>query len=118
MRTLKVFESVSVDGYFADARGDTTTTLTPTWSHAERLEGDLVDAVKALKAGDGPPLVVLGSGSVAAALGAAGLVDEVELVVVPTLLGEGKRLFAHGARLRLVAHRAFANGNVVLTYAA
>jgi dihydrofolate reductase len=92
-------------------------TIRPTWTGSELIEGDLVDAVRALKAKDGPGVTVLGSGSVAAQLGAAGLVDEYQLVVVPVVLGAGRTIFTRGAALRLVEHRAFPCGNVVLTYA-
>lgn len=92
-------------------------TIRPTWTGSELIEGDLVDAVRALKAKDGPGVTVLGSGSVAAQLGAAGLVDEYQLVVVPVVLGAGRTIFTRGAALRFVEHRAFPCGNVVLTYA-
>lgn len=180
MRTLKVFESISIDGYFTDAHGDmsfahvppdpefgawvgenagsggellfgrktyemmasfwptplaaqqmpevakgmnaskkyvATKTLRPTWENTHRLEGPLVDAVRALKAEEGPPIVVLGSGSVVAQLGEAGLVDQYQLVVIPVALGAGRTLFSARQKLRLVEQRAFPNGNVVVTYA-
>lgn len=41
-------------------------TIEPTWNNTLLLEGDLVDAVRGLKATDGPDVVVLGSGSVVA----------------------------------------------------
>jgi dihydrofolate reductase len=180
MRTLRVFESISVDGYFADANGRmdwahagqgdpeyaawvsgnanrggallfgrityemmasfwptpmaaaqmpevargmnaaekyvASRTLTPSWANTTRLEGVLVDAVRTLKASDGPDLTILGSGSIAAQLGAAGLVDGYQFVVVPVALGAGRAVFTTQRSLRLVEHRAFACGLVVLTY--
>jgi dihydrofolate reductase len=93
-------------------------TVRPTWEGALLLEGDLVEAVRALKASEGPDITVLGSGSVVAQLGEARLVDEYQFVVIPVACGAGRTVFAKGARLELVAHRAFRCGNVVLTYAA
>jgi dihydrofolate reductase len=93
-------------------------TLKPTWNNTHLLEGDLVKAVRALKAGDGPGITVLGSGNVAAQLGEAGLVDEYQFVVVPIALGGGRTVFTSRRKLRLVEHRAFRCGNVVVTYAA
>jgi dihydrofolate reductase len=91
---------------------------TASWNNAQVLKGDLVAAVRALKSKGGPPIAVLGSGSVAAALGAAGLVDEYQFVIVPVALGAGRSVFSGPRDLRLVDHRAFKNGNVVVTYAA
>jgi dihydrofolate reductase len=77
-----------------------------------------VRGVRELKAGDGKGIAVLGSGSVAAQLGEAGLVDEWQFVIVPIALGSGRTVFSRTQRLKLVEQRAFANGNVVVTYAA
>jgi dihydrofolate reductase len=181
MRTLKVFESISVDGYFADAAGEmsfahavppdpdfaawvsanassesallfgrktyemmesfwtsaaaaeqlpvvakgmhaakkyvVSKTAEPTWHNTQRLAGDLARAVTALKEQEGPPIVILGSGSVVAALGQAGLIDEYQFVVIPIALGAGRTLFSKRAKLRLVEQRAFKNGNLVVSYA-
>jgi dihydrofolate reductase len=93
-------------------------TITPTWNNTELLRGDLVDAVRSLLAGSGPDITVLGSGSVAAELGAAGLVHEYQFVIVPVALGAGRTVFSGERQLKLVGERAFKVGNVVLTYAA
>jgi len=74
--------------------------------------------VRDLKAGDGPGITILGSGSVAAQLGAAGLVDEYQFVILPVALGGGRTVFTKNRKLRLIDHRAFRCGNVVVTYAA
>jgi dihydrofolate reductase len=92
-------------------------TLTPTWANTQRLEGDLVEAVRALKARDGVGITLLGSGNVAAQLGAAGLVDEYQFVIIPVALGKGRTVFEKGRSLRLIEQRAFRGGNVVVTYA-
>ena len=90
--------------------------LEPTWQNTQRLQGELVQAVTALKQAPGPDLTLLGSGSVAAQLGEADLVDEYQLVIVPVALGAGRSLFSHGKRLRLLSQRAFRCGNLVVTY--
>jgi dihydrofolate reductase len=92
-------------------------TIEPTWNNTHLLRGDLVGAVRELKAGDGPGITVLGSGSVAAQLGEAGLVDEYQFVIIPVALGDGRTVFTKGCKLRLVGERTFRCGNVVLTYA-
>jgi dihydrofolate reductase len=93
-------------------------TIQPAWNNTHLLRGDLVEAVAALKKADGPGLTVLGSGSVAAQLGEAGLVDQYQFVIVPVALGGGRTVFTRGRKLRLVEQRAFRCGNVVVTYAA
>jgi len=91
-------------------------TLQPTWTNAQLLPGELIGAVRQLKAAGGPDLTVLGSGQVAAQLGAAGLVDGYQFVIIPVALGAGRTVFTAGRQLRLVAQRAFRCGNVVVTY--
>jgi dihydrofolate reductase len=93
-------------------------TLRPTWNNTHLLKGELVRAVRALKEKDGPDITILGSGSIVAQLAAAGLVDGYQFVVVPVALGRGRAVFTTGQSLRLVDHRAFPGGNVVVTYAA
>jgi dihydrofolate reductase len=181
MKKLRVFESISVDGYFTDANDDiawahagqddpeftkwiasnasgggellfgrktyemmvafwptpaaaeqmpevakgmnaskkyvASRTITPQWKNTQLVQGELVEAVRALKRGDGPGITVLGSGSVVAQLAEAGLVDEYQLVILPIALGAGRTLFTKRHQLRRVDHRAFDCGNVVVTYA-
>jgi dihydrofolate reductase len=90
----------------------------PAWENTTLLAGDLAPAVRALVASDGPDLAILGSGSLVAQLAEAGLVDVVQLVVNPVVLGAGRSLFegVPPFRLRLESTRGFANGKVVLTY--
>ena len=91
--------------------------IRPTWNNTQLLNGDLIDAVRALKSGDGPGITVLGSGSIAAQLGEANLVDEYQFVIVPVALGGGRSVFSRGVKLRLLSQRALRCGNVVVTYA-
>ena len=92
-------------------------TIQPTWHNTHLLQGDLVEAVRGLKASDGPSITVLGSGSVAAQLGEARLVDQYQFVIIPVALGRGRTVFSKGCGLRLVDQRVFRCGNVVVTYA-
>ena len=79
-----------------------STTLTPPleWN-ATLLEGDVADAVAAVKDSDGPDLNVLGSGVLVQTLRAHGLIDEYLLSIHPLLLGSGTRLFPDGAGAEL-----------------
>ncbi|HEU5348732.1 MAG TPA: dihydrofolate reductase family protein [Ktedonobacterales bacterium] len=67
-----------------------------TWERSVLLQGDVVEAVKQLKAQDGPELQVHGSGNLIQTLLQHNLVDELWLKIFPITLGTGKRLFAEG----------------------
>lgn len=64
------------------------------WQGSSRL-ADL-GALAALKAGDGPDLVIQGSATLYPQLLAAGLIDRLVLMIAPVVLGSGKRLFGPG----------------------
>jgi dihydrofolate reductase len=63
----------------------------PVWNNSTAVSGDLSDIVERAKA-DGDVLVG-GSAQLVQGLLAKGLVDELRLMVFPTVLGGGKRLF-------------------------
>jgi dihydrofolate reductase len=92
-------------------------TMKPTWNNTHLLQGDLLEAVRELKASAGPTITLLGSGSLAQQLGEAGLVDQYQFVIIPIALGGGRTVFTKGRKLRLVDQRAFRCGNVVVSYA-
>jgi dihydrofolate reductase len=88
------------------------------WNNTTVLKGDLVEGVRTLKRG-GENTTILGSGSLVSQLAHAGLIDEYQLVVVPMVLGDGRRLFEPPEMrmtMRLAESRAFNNGNVCLRY--
>ncbi len=67
------------------------------WNKSQSLGKDIVAAIKALKAGEGPDLLIQGSGDLIQTLLRHGLIDEFKLVIFPVVLGGGKKLFADGA---------------------
>lgn len=88
------------------------------WNNTTVLGGDLVNAVKQLKA-SGPDLTILGSGSIVTQLATAGLLDTLDVMLVPVSLGGGKRLFDGMPRSlgwKREDVRQFSNGNVFLRY--
>src|SRR5262249_46331542 len=78
-------------------------TIRPTWNNSHLLEGDAVEAVRKLKATDGSTITILGSGEIAAQMGAAGLIDQYQFVITPIALGAGRTIFTAGRNLRLVS---------------
>ncbi len=89
------------------------------WEHSVQLEGDAADAVKALKAQDGPDLQVYGSGDFVQTLLANDLVDELWLKIFPVTLGPGKRLFGTGtipAAFKLTESAVTAKGVIFASY--
>ena len=68
------------------------------WKNSQILRGDVADEVRKLKAQEGGDILVAGSARLAHALQDADLVDEYRLMVYPTVLGSGKRLFPDGGR--------------------
>jgi dihydrofolate reductase len=71
----------------------TSTPLEREWANASVIDGGLVDFVRQLKGQPGGDVGVHGSISVTQALLAAHLVDELRLIVAPTIVGSGQRLF-------------------------
>lgn len=72
-----------------------STTLTdPQWANTTVLPGDLIIAVRELKAKPGGELQVHGSGALFRWLLNNGLVDEINLFTFPMIVGQGTRLFA------------------------
>ena len=68
----------------------------PSWSNSVVINGDIVEEIKQLKAQDGPPIQVHGSGNLIQTLLKNDLVDELWCKIFPVTLGQGKRLFEDG----------------------
>jgi dihydrofolate reductase len=86
------------------------------WNNSTLVKGDVVEAIRKLKAGAGTELQVHGSGDLIQTLLKHNLIDEFRLWIFPVLLGTGKRLFANGtvpARLELVETKTSSTGVVL-----
>jgi dihydrofolate reductase len=89
------------------------------WAQAYVAGGDLAQEIAALKAQDGRPIIAHGGVSFARSLVAAGLVDQLALIVAPVALGQGLSLFSDLAApmpLRLVSSRVFPGGAAAQIY--
>jgi len=90
------------------------------WQNSTVLQGDLAEAVAALKRQDGADVHVIGSADLVQSLIEHDLVDELRLMIDPLLLGGGKSIFRDdGARrpLRLVHSEVTTTGAILATYA-
>ena len=96
----------------------TSTPLAREWTSAQPIEGPAEDFVRGLKAGQGGDIGVHGSITLTRSLLAAGLVDELRLVVVPCVLGSGRRLFEEGVAvpLELVRSASTPSGSILVHY--
>lgn len=95
--------------------------LEPAWRNCELIKGDLIEAVTTLKADAGiRGILIPGSISVVRQLLAAGLVDELRLLVHPVAARKGRRLFDDGDapyHLKVTATEVFATGVIRVIYA-
>jgi dihydrofolate reductase len=90
----------SRDGEIADLLNSmpkhvvSSTLTTPlAWANSTLLTGDLATAITRLKQGDGGPILVHGSATLAQGLLEANLVDDLRLMVFPVLVGGGRGIF-------------------------
>ena len=116
----------SREGEFADRLNNdkkvvvTTTLADPQWQNTTVIADNVAQQIAQLKADTDGVILVAGSGTLVATLLEHDLVDELRLMVFPTILGRGKRLFPDGIdrrKLRLVEARTVGLGGVqVHTY--
>jgi dihydrofolate reductase len=94
-----------------------TTTLTePEWN-ATFIEGDVAEAVRALKAGP-ESILIGGSANLINYLTRHNLIDEYRIMVYPVVLGAGRKLWDEGTTVALTLSSSFVtkSGVAVLTY--
>lgn len=92
---------------------------TPIWRDTTIIRGDVIEAVRALKAEPGKNILTDGSSQLVHALLAHDLVDELHLLLYPLTVGGGKRLLPEGvhATFRLLSATPYPSGVVGLHYA-
>jgi dihydrofolate reductase len=88
------------------------------WNNSRLIKANIVEEITALKQQPGKDILVYGSATLVNALLQHGLVDQLQLLVYPVVLGSGKRLFQDGvtATMKLVETKAFNSGVVLLMY--
>jgi dihydrofolate reductase len=90
------------------------------WQNSKLLQGDVAEAVAALKRDEGGDVHVIGSLELVETLLGHDLVDELRLMVDPLVLGGGKRMFGEDGMLRplrLVESEVTTTGAILATYA-
>ncbi|MFM9921191.1 dihydrofolate reductase family protein [Lacisediminihabitans sp. H27-G8] len=128
-KTFEMFDTYwgarSGDGGFGQAISSkpkyvvSDTLAVPGWEHSTVISGDVATAVRELKARQGGELLVVGSVTLARWLLEQELVDELNLVQFPVVVGNGERLFPQNGLdfgLQLLDSEVFATGVVGLTY--
>jgi dihydrofolate reductase len=98
-----------------------TTLNDPQWAGTEVLSGDVASAVGDLKAQPDGELLVPGSGVLVRSLLADDLVDQLDLVIYPVVVGQGTRLFPDTGpdiALELIESRSTPSGITIQTYRA
>ena len=94
-----------------------TRPIDPTWSNTTVLSGDVAAAIRALKAEAGGELEVHGSGVLVRWLLDNDLVDEMNLITIPVVVGQGTRLFPDSGpdiALELVGSRSLTPSGVTI----
>jgi dihydrofolate reductase len=98
-----------------------STTLTdPTWNNSTVIRDDVAGEIARLKEQVSGDILVNGSAQLVQTLREHDLVDEYRLMVFPTVLGSGKRLFSEGSHttpLKLASSQPVGfDGVIILTY--
>jgi len=94
--------------------------MEPDWNNTRVISQNLEEEITKLKQAPGGNITIFGSPTLANSLIKLGLVDEYHLSVSPTVLGEGKFLFAgvkDAIKLKLLEEKTLGSGAVTLHYA-
>jgi len=95
------------------------TLKTAGWGNTRVMNGDIAAKIKALKQTSAKDLTILGSGSILTQFAEAGLIDTYQFMIDPVALGDGGTMFRgikHTLNLKMISHRTFNTGTVLLTY--
>ncbi len=86
------------------------------WANTRIENGDLAESVQALKAQEGGDIIAYGGADFVHSLISAGLIDELNLFVNPTAIGNGMAIFRERTNLKLIKAMPFECGITVLQY--
>jgi dihydrofolate reductase len=87
------------------------------WANSHRLRN--IDELKKVKAGEGSDIVLWGSSTLYTPLLEANLLDGLNLLICPVILGKGKKLFgnaSHPVTMKLASSEATKSGVIIAKY--
>jgi dihydrofolate reductase len=95
-----------------------TTLREATWNNSSLINGNVVEEIASLKQQPGRDIAISGSGTLVQSLLPHKLIDELNLLIYPVVLGRGKRLFEDASNLgfKLTHSQASGSGVLLLTY--
>ena len=96
------------------------TAFTPEWENTTVISTAVVEQLRQYKANAVEDIIVLGSNNLGVTLMQAGLIDEIQIVLNPIVLGGGTTLFTglpQATDLVLQETRQFKSGKLLLIYA-
>ena len=95
-----------------------TTLKEADWVNTTLITGDVADEVARLKQQDGRDISISGSGTLVQSLLQHNLVDQLNLLIYPVVIGRGKRLFdgVNQTTLKLAHSQTSSSGVALLTY--
>ena len=89
------------------------------WQNSTLIKGNVAEEIAKLKRQPGKDIAIVGSGTLVRSLLQDGLLDELQLMVHPIVVGSGKRLFEDGddrKPLELVDSKTFSTDVLYLSY--
>jgi dihydrofolate reductase len=95
-----------------------TTLQKADWNNSTLIKTNVIEEIRRLKQQPGGRIGIIGSATLVHSLLDAGLIDEIQVLVHPIVLGEGVRLFVDGyhASMKLADSKILGNGVVFLSY--
>ena len=91
------------------------------WNNSLMLGEINADEIRKIKEAPGKDIAIFGSGKIIEQLMPLNVIDEFRFMINPVILGKGRTLFStleEANKLKLLETKQFANGNVLLVYAA
>ena len=88
------------------------------WNNSTQIMSNIIEEIRRLKQQPGGNIGIIGSGKLVHSLLDVGLIDEIQALVHPIVLGKGARLFGDGycSSLKLADSKILSNGVVYLSY--
>ena len=96
-----------------------TTLQTAPWKESTIIRGNVVEEITRLKQQPGKDIIIDGSATLVHSLMGTDLIDEYRFLVLPYIMGRGRRFFPDGTpptKLRLVESQIISSGTLALVY--